>query len=156
MSVTSVRKLSEIAEAIGKGKDARSALVDAIGQDNIENFEPFHNLILIATYIQPPKMMKGPDGKDVPFFSSDKTQQEDRFQGKVGLVLKVGPTAFIGKTPESFGGITVKPGEWLMYKASDAHEFYFVDKLRKLDGSSCRLIEDTLVMGRVADPESIF
>jgi hypothetical protein len=50
----------------------------------------------------------------------------------------------------------VKPGEWIMYKASDAHEFYFVDEKKPLDGSSARLIEDTLVMGRVVDPERIF
>ena len=156
MTVTSVRKLSDIAEAIGKGKDARTVLVDALGKENIDQFEPFHNLILIATWVTPPKMMKGPDGTMVKFLLSDKTQQEDRFQGKVGLVLKVGPTAFKGKTPESFGGVTVKPGDWVMYKPSDAHEFYFVDKKHSLDGASARLIEDTLVMGRVADPESIF
>ena len=155
MSVTSVRKLSEIAEKIGSGKDARTVLVDALGKDNIDQFEPFHNLILIATMVTPPKMMKGPDGKPVKFLLSDKTQQEDRFQGKIGLVLKVGPTAFKGKTPDSFGGVTVKPGDWVMYKPSDAHEFYFVDKERSLDGASARLIEDTLLMARVADPTSI-
>jgi co-chaperonin GroES (HSP10) len=150
MSVTSVRKLSDIAEAIGKGKDARTVLVDAIGKDNIENFEPFHNLILIATYVRSDKTQGG------IIIGGDRTRAEDRFQGKIGLVLKVGPTAFKGKTPESFGGITVKPGEWIMYKASDAHEFFFVDEKKPLDGSSARLIEDTLVMGRVADPERIF
>jgi co-chaperonin GroES (HSP10) len=150
MSVTSVRKLSDIAEAIGKGKDARTVLVDAIGKDNIENFEPFHNLILIATYVRSDKTQGG------IIIGGDRTRAEDRFQGKIGLVLKVGPTAFKGKTPESFGGVTVKPGEWIMYKASDAHEFFFVDEDRPLDGSSARLIEDTLVMGRVADPERIF
>jgi len=150
MSVTSVRKLSDIAEAIGKGKDARTVLVDAIGKDNIENFEPFHNLILIATYIRSDKTQGG------IIIGGDRTRAEDRFQGKIGLVLKVGPTAFKGKTPESFGSVTVKPGEWIMYKASDAHEFYFVDEKKPLDGSSARLIEDTLVMGRVVDPERIF
>jgi co-chaperonin GroES (HSP10) len=150
MSVTSVRKLSDIAEAIGKGKDARTVLVDAIGKDNIENFEPFHNLILIATYVRSDKTQGG------IIIGGDRTRAEDRFQGKVGLVLKVGPTAFKGKTAESFGGITVKAGEWIMYKASDAHEFFFVDEDKPLDGSSARLIEDTLVMGRVADPERIF
>jgi hypothetical protein len=156
MSVTSVRKLSDIAEAIGKGKDARTVLVDAVGKDNIEQFEPFHNFVLVATYVQPPKMMKGPDGKLIPFFSSDRTQQEDRFQGKIGLVLKVGPIAFKGAKPDSFGGISLQVGDWIMYRTSDAHEFFFVDQKSKLDGCSCRLIEDTLIMGRVADPESIF
>ena len=150
MSVTSVRKLSDIAEAIGKGKDARTVLIDAIGADNIENFEPFHNFILIATYVRSDKTKGG------IIIGGDRTRAEDRFQGKIGMVLKVGPTAFRGAKPDSFGGITVNVGDWIMYKASDAHEFFFVDEKSSLDGSSCRLIEDTLIMGRVADPESIF
>ncbi len=150
MSVTSVRKLSDIAEAIGKGKDARTVLVDAIGKDNIESFEPFHNLILIATYVRS-DMTKGGI-----IIGGDRTRAEDRFQGKIGMVLKVGPTAFKGAKSDSFGGVTVKAGDWIMYKASDAHEFFFVDEKSALDGSSCRLVEDTLVMGRVTDPESIF
>jgi co-chaperonin GroES (HSP10) len=150
MSVTSVRKLSDIAEAIGKGKDARTVLIDAIGADNIENFEPFHNFILIATYVRSDKTKGG------IIIGGDRTRAEDRFQGKIGMVLKVGPTAFKGAKPDSFGGVTVNVGDWIMYKASDAHEFFFVDEKSSLDGSSCRLIEDTLIMGRVADPESIF
>jgi co-chaperonin GroES (HSP10) len=150
MSVTSVRKLSDIAEAIGKGKDARTVLVDAIGADNIENFEPFHNLVLVGTYVRS-DMTKGGI-----IIGGDRTRAEDRFQGKIGLVLKVGPTAFKGVKPDSFGGVTVEPGDWIMYKASDAHEFFFVDEKSSLDGSSVRLVEDTLIMGRVADPESIF
>ena len=156
MSVTSVRKLSEIAEAIGKGKDARTVLIDALGKDNIDQFEPFHNLILIATYVTPPTKMKGPDGKLIDFYATDKKQQEDRFQGTAGLVLKIGPTAFKGKTADSFGGVTIKPGDWIMYKPSDAQEFFFVDKKRPRDGASARLIEDTLILGRVADPASIY
>ncbi len=150
MSVTSVRKLSDIAEAIGKGKDAKTVLVDAIGADNIENFEPFHNLILIATYVRSDTTKGG------IIIGGDRTRAEDRFQGKIGMVLKVGPTAFKDDRMVSFGGVTVKPGDWIMYRASDADEFFFVDEKSALDGSSCRLIQDTLVKARVADPESIF
>lgn len=150
MTVTSVRKLSDIAEKIGAGKDARTVLVDAIGANNIEGFEPFHNLVLVATYV------RGDKTKGGIILGGDRTRAEDRFQGKIGLVLAVGPTAFVGKDKNSFGGVTVKPGDWVMYRTSDAHEFFFVDEQSSLEGASARLIEDTLIMARVNDPETIY
>ena len=150
MSVTSVRKLSDIAEAIGKGKDARTVLVDAIGKDNIENFEPFHNLVLVATYVRSDITKGG------IIIGGDRTRAEDRFQGKIGLVLKVGPTAFKDDKTVTFGGVIVKPGDWVMYRTSDAEEFGFVDEKSPLDFTSARLIQDTLIKGRVTDPERIF
>lgn len=150
MTVTSVRKLSDIAEKIAAGKDARTVLIDAIGADNIEGFEPFHNYVLVATYV------RGDRTKSGIIIGGDRTRAEDRFQGKIGLVLLVGPTAFRGRHKNSFGGITVKPGDWIMYRTSDAHEFFFVDKKLSLEGASARLIEDTLIMARVNDPETIY
>ena len=150
MSVTSVRKLSDLAERIGQGGDAATLIVQAIGKKLIAEFEPFHNLVMVGTYARSDKTKGG------LIIGGDRTRAEDRFQGKIGLVLKVGPTAFKGKAPDVFGGVTVKPGDWVMYKASDAHEFFFVDAKSSLDGSSARLIEDTLILARVADPESIY
>ena len=150
MSVTSVRRLAEIADKIGAGHDPATTIINSIGQDLIDQFEPFHNMVMFGTYVRSDKTAGG------IIIGGDRTRAEDRFQGKIGLVLKVGPTAFKGKTPEAFGGVTVKPGDWIMYKPSDAHEFFFVDRNSPLDGTSARLIEDTLVLGRVRDPESIY
>src|ERR1700679_502228 len=118
MSVTSVRRLAEIADKIGAGADAATTILDSIGRELIDQFEPFHNMVMFGTYVRSDKTAGG------IIIGGDRTRAEDRFQGKIGLVLKVGPNAFKGKTPDAFGGITVKPGDWIMYRASDAHEFF--------------------------------
>lgn len=150
MTVTSTRKLSEIAERIGKGDDPRQTLIDSIGRTQIENFEPALNLVLVGTYV---RSDRSPGGI---YLGGDRTRAEDRFQGKIGLVLKLGPTVNTQPRAKLFAGDPLKVGEWIMYRASDASEFFFVDKKTGMDGSSARLIEDGLIFARVKDPEAIY
>ena len=150
MTVVAARKLSEIAEKVGRGLDPRRAVIDAVGQSNIDKFEVFHNLVLVGTYARSDKLKSG------LILGGDRTRAEDRFQGKIGLVLKVGPMAFQDDAVNKFGGVTVKPGDWVMYRTSDAQEFFFVDEDKPLDGASARLIEDSHIKARVADPALIF
>lgn len=149
MTVTSVRKLSEIAESIGAGNDPRRAIIEGIGQDLIDEYEPALNLILIGTYIRSDKTKSG------LILGGDRTRAEDRFQGKVGLVLKLGPLVNSEQRPKIFDA-PIEVGDWITYRPSDALEFFFVDRRSPLDGSSARLIEDGLVMSRVKNPETIF
>lgn len=150
MTVVAARKLSEIAEKVGRGLDPKQAVIDAIGQPNVDKFEVFHNLVLVGTYVRSDKLKSG------LILGADRTRAEDRFQGKIGLVLKVGPMAFKDDAVNKFGGITVNPGDWVMYRTSDAQEFFFVDEDKPLDGASARLIEDSHIKARVADPALIF
>jgi hypothetical protein len=150
MTVTSVRKLSDLAEAIGRGADPRKAIIDGIGKQLIDDYEPALNLVLVGTYVRSNITESG------LYLGGDKTRAEDRFQGKVGLVLKVGPSVNHGKRDKLFSDRPLEPGDWVMYRASDADEFFFVDKKKQMDGSSARLIEDGLIMARVKNPESVF
>src|SRR4051812_20503973 len=98
----SLRQLAEAA-----AHDPAKPLIEAAG--NLEDYEIFHNLLMVATYIPPAKIFKGPDGKPIVFHHTDRKLDEDRFQGKAYLVLKVGPTAFKDDSVAKFGGVTVKP-----------------------------------------------
>jgi len=149
--VTSVRKLADISDAALH--DPKQALLDGVGDTSL--YEPFHALILVATYVAPPKMMKGPNGENIQFHLTDRTRQEDRYQGKIGLVLSVGPRAFVDDAVNKFGGVTVKAGDWVVYRASDGFEMFFVDKNGR-DGTPCRLLEDVNIKGRVSDPACIY
>jgi len=134
--------------------DPAKPLWDAAG--DLSDYDIFHNLVLVATYIPPPKTFKGPNGEDIPFHSTDKTLAEDRFQGKVGLVLRVGPIAFQDDGAAKFGGVTIKPGDWVMYRPSDGTELFIRDRRKINEGLSCRLIEDTFIRGRTKDPALIY
>lgn len=144
--------LRRIAEAAAF--DPAKPLWDAAG--DLSDYEVFHNLVLVATYIAPPKVIKGHDGKDIVFHRTDKAHDEDRFQGKVGLVLRTGPVAFLDDAVAKFGGITVKPGDWVVYRPSDGHELFIRDRSKSNEGLSCRVIEDTFIRGRVKDPSLIY
>ena len=137
-------KLREIAQAAEY--DPRQALVDAIG--DISGYECFHNRVLVATYIRPEKTKGG-------IILADRSLQEDRFQGKVGLVLKTGPLAFVDDTSIKFGGKQVEPGDWVLYQPSNGVEMFFVDENGR-DGTPCRLLEDIHIIGRIDDPSKIW
>ena len=129
-------------------------LLDAAG--DLSDYEVFHNLVLVATYIPPPKVMKGPNGEDVVFHEADNTQDENRFQGKMGLVLAFGPNAFKDDSVAKFGGKEIRKGDWVIYRPSDGHELFIRDRRKFNEGLSCRLIEDVFIRGRVTDPSLIY
>jgi hypothetical protein len=120
-------------------------------------YKVLHNKVLVATYIPPPRIMRGPNGEAVQFHVSDKAQLDDRFQGKCGLVLKMGPLAFKDDNTVKFGGEKLEVGDWAIYRPSDGTEMFIRDRLGGAnDGISVRVIDDTLIMGSVDDPSLIY
>lgn len=138
-------KLREIAEAASF--DPKKALLDSLeGRHN--DIEMFHNLVLVATYIEPDRTPGG-------IIRADRTLAENRFQGKAALVLRMGPLAFKDDTIAKFGGVDLKEGDWVMVRPSDGLELFAVDKSGRA-GTSCRVFEDTKIMARVNDPALIY
>ena len=74
---------------------------------------------------------------------------EDEWQGKVGLVLKLGPNAFVDDEDDSFYGQKVDPGEWVVFKVGDAWSL-------NINGYPCRLVRDSSIKLKVADPNIVF
>jgi hypothetical protein len=138
-------KLREIAEAARH--DPKQALLDSLG--DLSGVEVFHSLVLVATHVRPSVTAGG-------IHLPDRTLLEDRFQGKVGLVVKVGPLAFKDDelTRARFGGVTINIHDWVFYRPGDGFEMFAVDP--KDGGTSCRIFDDTQIMGRVADPASVW
>ena len=74
------------------GVDPAKVLTDELG--NLDDIEIFNNQLLIATYVRPEQTASG-------LFLPGQTRDEDKHQGKVGLVVKKGPEAL--KTPKIVG-----------------------------------------------------
>lgn len=138
-------KLREIAAAAQF--DPKKALLDSLGGRQ-NGIEMFHNLVLVATYIEPEKTMGG-------IIRPDRTLAENRFQGKAALVLKLGPLAFQDDNVAKFGGVTLDPGDWVMVRPSDGMELFAVDASGGT-GTSCRIFADTDIKARVSDPALIY
>lgn len=133
-------KLRDIAQAAMH--DPKQALIDSVG--DIAGITLLGPRVLVATYVQPEKTKGG-------IILADRSLAEDRFQGKVGLVIAIGPLAFVDDAVAKFGGLAAQPGDWVVYRASDGFEMFFVDANGR-DGTPCRVIDDQNIIAVISDP----
>lgn len=98
----------------------------------------YHSQVLCMTYIQPEKTAGG-------IYLSDQTIQEDRFQGKIALVVAMGPGAFEDDKIAQFHGQKPKVGDWVLVRPSDGMEIFF-------NGNTLRLFQDVDIRMQVTDP----
>lgn len=109
--------------------------------------EIYGGRVLVATAPASEKI-----GKLGLIHATDKNKDESRWQGKCGLVLKLGTTAFRNdpRHPSfAWEGPKPKVGDWVYFRNSDAWE-------TGIAGISCRHIFDSQIVGRVLDPELVF
>jgi len=136
MGVASARKTTQLSLAT----DPKQALMDAVG--NLSGFDIFHNQILVAIYVRPEKTSGGiirPEGN----------VGEDEYQGKVGLVVKKGPTAFLNTEEEDFQGQNVEVGDWVVFRVGDGWQLTIRD-------TACRILSDRTIRMRIKNPGDIF
>jgi len=126
--------------AMAHEKDPADVIREEVG--DLSKVDLFHNQILVGVYKRPEKTKGG-------IIITQKSAGEEVFQGVVGLVLKVGPTAFQNDNHNDFKGQNVEPGQWIVYRTSDTHKV-------AINGTICRLLEDAHVKLRVPHPDVVF
>lgn len=107
---------------------------------NLDDVEIFHNKLLVAIYKRPEKTKSN-------LYLPETHLDEDRFQSKVGLVLKMGPSAFVSSAAWNFANIMT--GEWVVFKPSDGWSI----SVNQVD---CRMLEDIDVRGRIRFPDQVW
>jgi co-chaperonin GroES (HSP10) len=98
-----------------------------------------HSQVLVMGYV-PPLRTKG------GIIRPDKTVEEERFQGNVGLVVALGKGAFKDDNIAQFHGDKLKIGDWVMYVAADGVSLF----IREVP---CRIFSDTRILMKVETPE---
>ena len=129
-------------------KDPKQEILDRVG--DLSGVEVFGGDVLAAIYKRPEKTRSG-------IILADTTRDEDRFQGKVFLVLKLGPTAYLDDEGNKFRDI--KEGDWVVARASDgwACTLNSANGVTTRDAAiDCRVITDINIRLRVASPDSIY
>lgn len=120
--------------------DPADIIKTAIG--DISTLELTGVQVLVGTYIRPQKTRGG-------IILTDKIRDEDLYQGKTGLVLKVAPGAFVDGGPDTkFNGFKAEVGDWVFYRVSDGFSL-------TINGHHCRIIEDVHVRGRLPNPDMV-
>lgn len=119
--------------------DLKREMLEKLG--DISGIAVYHNWALGMVYM--------PE-KTGSLFRADQSKEEDKWQGKTCLVLKLGPIAF-KDTPD--GKYSWEPpitvGDWVVARASDG-----VNRL--VNGQMCRLFRDMAVTEKVTHPDNIF
>lgn len=110
---------------------------------DLDDIELFFNDVLVAKYIR--------EEVAAGIIASSETQREDQWQGVVGLVLKVGPQAFVDDDRNKF---PVKPqiGDWVLYRNSDGWDKGIAVLGERTVFCQCRIIQDAHIRGRVKYP----
>jgi co-chaperonin GroES (HSP10) len=114
-------------------KDPRELILHSMG--DISGYEIANNEVLVATYRRPEKTSGG-------IVLTRSNLEEDLYQSKAGLIVKMGPTC-------DFPTMQIKLHDWVVIRPSDgwALEVNFVH---------CRLVMDKYVRARIKDPAMVW
>jgi hypothetical protein len=122
----------------------RKKLLDRVG--DLSKVQIFGNRVLVAKFIR---------DRIGSIAVSDRTRTEDKWQGKVGIVLKKGHLAFKSDANNDFGTDDVKVGDWVLFSYSDGTDFELLRNGHN-DKIYCRVLKDIEVQGVVPSPEIIW
>ena len=121
-------------------KDPAEAIREEVG--DISKARVLFNTLLVAKYVRPNKTTGG-------ILLTDKTRDEDLYQGKAHLVLKKGPRAFVDDGDVLFHGQNVEVGEWVVFRPSDGWDV-------TINGKQCRMVQDVHVKMVPPTPDMVW
>ena len=124
-------------------RDPREALMS---ESLCGSVDVLHNNILVAIYVRPDKTHGG-------IALPERIRKEDVYQGKVGIVLKKGPLAFVDDDRNKFAGKDVNPGDWIAFRAQDG---WTLDLQGVTGPVPCRVLEDVHVKMVLVAPDAIY
>ena len=115
----------------------------ALWMDNVEWMRAW---VVAATYYLP-AFETLPGGQK--WHRAQSTQDEALWQGKVGLVIGIGPLAFVEDERLKFGGQSVEIGDWVQYDIHYGHQF-------TINQIHCRLLKDVDIIAKLKDPKLVY
>jgi len=81
---------------------------------------------------------------------ANKTLDEDKYQGKAGLVMKLGPIAFTDDASHQWGDRVPRVGDWVMVNVGDSFAFDLPG-----DRRAC-IVEDVNVKAILRHPDMVW
>ena len=121
--------------------DPATEILERLG-DSLNDIELFHGQVILAVYLRPTKTKSG-------LILTEDYVGDDKYQSKVGLLVKKGPEAFNDASGQWFSGVDIKLHDWLFYRPADGWGITVNDVL-------CRVFEDVSIKGRVAHPDAVY
>lgn len=129
-----VGKLRDIVEAAGDPKDQLWRNLGDLSGEEVQ-----HAQVLVAMFAGS-KYHPG-----TTLLRTDRDLMEQKFQGSVGMVVKMGPGAYKDDKMAQFYGVKLEVGDWVLFRQSDGLPL----NIREVP---CVLFEDVNIKMRVSDP----
>lgn len=122
--------------------DPREEIFAALGTslDGVGLVQPVS--VLICMYERPDTTASG-------IILTDKHREEDRYQGKCGLVLAMGAMAFKDDEDHQWGEDRPKVGDWVMVRVGDTFPFMINER-------TCRLVHEKDVRLVLPHPDLVY
>lgn len=120
--------------------DSGTELLAKIG--DISGFEVYNNQVLIAVY-------KGPERTKGGIYRAEQSKEEANWQSKVGLIVAIGNQAFVDADGRWFKDADIAVHDWILFNPSDGWGM-------KVNGVMCRMLYDTSVRAKLADPDMVY
>lgn len=120
--------------------DPAKVLMEALG--DLSAIDVYNDRILVAIYKRPEKT-KG--GVIIPGTAGPR--EEEKYQGKACLVVKLGPLVNIDQ--HKARGAPIEVGDWLMTFPTDGRNL-------DVNGVACRLLKEDIVHMKIASPDLVY
>ena len=128
-------------DIVANAVNPKKAILDIVG--DLSGVHVPRNLVLLGTYFRPQKTAGG-------IIRPDSNVEEDMWQGKCGLVLKLGTEAFKDSDDYTFAPEDkYQVGDWVTYFVNEARSI-------QIKGYPCRTVRDSGLELKVIDPNIIF
>lgn len=127
--------------------DPKQALLQKVG--DLSGIQIYGSDVLVAVYMRPEKTKAG-------IILTDNMRGEDAHQGKVGLIVKMGPTAYRDESGNKFRDI--EEGMWATFRASDGFPVLLNpnNSVTSKDAVLCRIITDINIRMTTSEPDAVF
>lgn len=135
------------------GTDPMAASINEWVRGVWERLGPDSGLTLFPTDILVAHYVRDRVGRG-HIIAAHQTQNEDKYQGKCGLVVAVGSEAFKDAPDTRFYGFKAEVGEWVIYKNSDGRDLEFVPP--KGEKLLMRSLRDGEIFMKASRPDQIW
>lgn len=119
--------------------DPKAEILKRLG-NTLDGFDILNNEVLLVTYMRPKTTTGG-------IILTDRVLDEDKYQGKTGLVVKIGPSC-------DFPTVPIALYDWVMIRTSDslALELLGPDN-KRID---VRLVMDKFIRVKLSNPQLVW
>jgi hypothetical protein len=126
---------------------------------DLSQYELLDDHVIVAIYAESNVLASGKraDGTSYTLIGTENRSTESRYQGKCGVLISKGPTAFkYHNNGAAYEGVIPEIGDWVVFYPSDGRELFLHGLHGKGENVTCRKFHWQSISMRVTDPRVVY